>query len=1351
MNNRRSFSSAVPSQRERLAKLLQQQVQKPLLYPLSAAQQGLWFFDQVVPESSLYNVPTLFRIEGKLHQNVLEQSFQKIVERHEILRTRFVVYREKPYQVIDAVQKAQCEFIDLDQNEPGQRTVEELIKREAQRPFHLQQGSLFRLLLIRLAPESHLLLLTFHHIVFDGWSMRLLWRELTEYYQQIITGREAPAIKPLSFHYRDHVLWEVQHQALYCKDSLAYWEKQLAGAPELLQLPLDFPRPAVQTYKGAAIEFKINTELVQKLRRFSQSRGVTLFITLFAAFKVLLYRYSSQEDLVVGTPVAGRLNKETEALIGLFVNMLVVRTHVGEARSFEDLLMQLRTTVVDAYDHQDIPFEKLVEHLRPKRAASQHPLFQVMFAFHQLPESSYSTDELQFSLATKQPARSTAKFDLSLEVTEIGEELCAVFEYATALFSSSTINRMAGHMHILLEDIVTSPEKQPSQLRLLTATEHQQLLAQVAEDHPQRESTPCIHEIFEAQVAKTPDAPALSFQGQIYSYQELNRRANQLARYLQVAGVGPEMQVGVCLERSPQLLVALLAVLKVGAAYLPLDHTYPSGRVAYMMDDAQISVVIVQNKTCSALASSTSYKVINLDTDSVSIEQEEEDAVSSVVCAQNKAYIIYTSGSTGRPKGVVIEHRSTVALLRWAWETFPARSLNGVLASTSICFDLSVFELFLPLSRGGCVILVENIFQLLSSTDTQAITLINTVPSAMKELVKAGCIPPTTDCINLAGEALSPALVQQIYASGFGGPVLNLYGPTEDTTYSTCARLSSANTDHIPIGKPIMNTRVYILDRWLQPVPIGIAGELYIAGQGLARGYEQRPCLTAERFLPDPFSKELGARMYKTGDLAKYMLDGNISYLGRTDHQVKVRGFRIELEEIEHVLRKHPQVLEAVVLARADASGEKQLVAYVVAGYPLPSRQELRSFLQQFLPAYMLSGAVLFLDALPLTANGKLDRRQLPAPEHVRAESAGEPVAARDIWERLLVEIWEEVLNVRPVGVTENFFELGGNSLQAVTVMIRIQQQIGKSVSLVALLQQGTIEHLATHLREQQSLSTEWSPLVRLQPKGKRLPLFIVHALSGMTVSFVSLARSLGDDQPVYGLQSRGLEGNFEPLTRIEDMAACYIEAIQAIQPTGPYFLSGASMGGFIAFEMARQLQRAGHAVAFLALFDTGSYLDPCPQPFDEAGCWYWGYNDFVPLSLDYLRSLTADEQVEYVLLRLRADPQLSHANFNKGSTLRRIWLPNAKQILRVENRNIYALHRYQLQPYEGRITLLRAQERTTSLVEEPDLGWGRFARGGVEIISVPGSHTTMLRSPHFAALAQHLKIYLNATEQEKE
>ena len=1031
--------------------------------PSSFAQERLWFFDQLEEKSATYNVPQAVRMTGDLNVSALKQAIAKIIDRHEVLRTHFPSVDGKPIQVIDP--EATLQIVEMNwQHLPQidqELQVQNYIQQEVHTPFDLSQGPLVRVTLLQLAPQESILLITMHHIISDGWSIAVFVQELFALYQAYSQGKPNP-LPELSIQYADYALWQRQWLTGKRQDKqLQYWQQQLAGAPCLLTLPNDHPRPPVQTHRGHTQTFALDKQLTQQLEKLSDDHGSTLFMTLLAAFAVLLFRYSGQDDILIGSPIANRNRPEIESLIGFFVNTLVLRTRLQGNPSFAQLLRQVREVTLEAYQHQDVPFEQVVEALQPERTLSYSPLFQVMFVLQNIPMCPLELPGV--SLTPLRLQTQTAKFDLllSMEQTETG--LVGLWEYSTDLFEAETIAQMAGHFQTLLVAIASNPQQTIGQLPLLKDKELHQILWEwnnTTTEYPQHK---CIHQLFEEQVEKNPEAIAIVFKQQQLTYQELNQKANQLARYLQALGIKPEVLVGICVERSLEMMVGLLGILKAGGAYLPLDPTYPKDRLAYILSDSQVPVLLTQQHLVGSLPEHQA-SIIYLDSDWTSIAQESENNLACEVTAENLAYIIYTSGSTGQPKGVSVAHKNLLNLVFWHQRVFEVNPSDRATQLAKIAFDASVWEIWPYLAAGASLFLVET--ELLSS------------PMQLQEWFVSKEVTITFLPTPLANElfalewpknlALRIVLVggdrlHQLPTASLPFKVINNYGPTENTVVTSSGLIIGFGQDKTSphIGRPIDNTHVYILDRYLQPLPIGVSGELHIGGAGLARGYLNRAELTKEKFIPNPFSNEAGTRLYKTGDLARYLPDGNIEFMGRLDHQVKIRGFRIELGEIEAVLNTYPSIQQAVVIATEEINSQKCLVAYLISTDESLTTNKLREFLRQKLPEYMIPSTFVVLEKLPLTPNGKIDRRALPLVEYqltLRAQK--EYIRPRTGMEQTIADIFAAVLKVPAVGIHDNFFELGGHSLIATQVIDQLKQVFEVQLPLKTLFEYPTVAQL---------------------------------------------------------------------------------------------------------------------------------------------------------------------------------------------------------------------------------------------------------------------------------------------------
>ncbi|HET7233763.1 MAG TPA: amino acid adenylation domain-containing protein [Longimicrobium sp.] len=1030
--------------------------------PLSFAQQRLWFIQQLDPANVAYNMMGLTRMDGVLHAGALQRAVDTVVERHEALRTVFVLHEGGPVQQVVPGMRITVEVEDLQGLDAAEQDAQ--VKQRARAvqavPFDLATGPLLRALLLRLAPETHVLVLVMHHVISDGWSRGVVVDEISAAYTAIVNG-EAPRLPDLPVQYPDYAVWQRERlQGAFLAEQLDYWRQALAGVPPVLALPTDHPRPPIQSFAGRAHRFDLPAGIEEPLQALAHQEGATLFMVLLAAFQCLLARYSGQADLVVGTPVANRGRGEVEGLVGFFVNMLALRTDLSGDPTFREALRRVREAALGAYAHDEVPFERLVEELGIERSLSRNQIFQVVFQIDEFPPGADRLAGVELSGVSLDAE--TATFDLTLAVGRDEGELVGRLEYSTALFDPGTAERMAGHLNQLLRNIAAAPDTPISALEVTDAAER----SQVAEWNATERDYPAahVHELFAAQAARTPDAPALAFRGETLSYAELDARANRLANHLRRLGAGVETRIGVCLERTPELIVSLIAVHKAGGAYVPMDPAYPRERLGFMVEDAGLRLVITSTALAGRLPDGVEPVCLDAAADAIAAEPAEAPRVH--VDPENLSHVIFTSGSTGRPKGVMIRHHATAVLVHWLRENVTDEERASALASTSVNFDVSVGEIFGALCWGGKLVLVENALDL-PSVAGEEIRYVSVVPTAAAELLRSGAIPASVRTFNLCGEALPNELAQGLYALGTVEKVGNLYGPTEDTTYSTYS-LVPHGADRVLVGVPLANSRTYVLDHALRPTGVGIVGEAYLAGAGLARGYAGRPGLTAERFLPDPFGPP-GSRMYRVMDLVRWTAAGELEYFGRTDFQVKIRGFRIELGEIETILSAHPGVREVVVTAWDDGTGERRLVAYVTtpAGAEPASATELRRWVGDRLPAYMVPSIFVPVDAIPQTPNGKTDRRALPDPGPARPELEVAYAPPRNDLEAVISEAWREVLGVERVGIRDNFFDLGGTSVRLATLHRLLVTRLQREVTVVDLFRYPTVAGLAEHLGEE--------------------------------------------------------------------------------------------------------------------------------------------------------------------------------------------------------------------------------------------------------------------------------------------
>jgi amino acid adenylation domain-containing protein len=1115
-------------------------------------------------------------------------------------------------------------------------------------------------------------------------------------------------------------------------ESAKYWQQNLAGCSPLLELPTDRPRQSAINIGTELYHVHLPTDLITALETLAAEQQVSLVVALLAAFKVMIYRYVDRSDILIGSCL-GKSNRSTEIeLTSDISNWIVLQTNLSDRLTFTEALQLVNRVVTDACRHSDLSFDQILGILEIDRLPSYHPLFQVMFSWEQN--------------ALVNPDRSAvsglANLDLSLKLSQTSTGISGYFEYRPDLFDSTTIGRMATHFQTLLESIVANPQQSIGQLPLLTAAERQQLL--VDWNNTQAAYPPeCIHQLFEAQVIQHPDEIAIIFGTDRLTYTELNHRSNQLAHHLRSLGVGLDSLVGICVERSVEMIVGLLGILKAGGAYVPIDPNYPHARLNYLINDSQVKILLTQSRLLPKIPPHLA-QTICLDRDWAIVSRAQITNPISGVSFTNLAYVIYTSGSTGKPKGVKIQHQGFANYLNWCIQAYTVAQGSGAPVQSSISFDATITSIFSPLLVGQKVVLlpevneIEALVALLRSSDN--FSLIKITPAhleILKYLLPPATAPGRTRALIVGGEALLGNNLAFWRDHAPQTKIINEYGPTEtvvgccvyEITQDTC--LSAA----IPIGRPIANTQLYILDRLLQPVPIGVKGELYIGGDGVAQGYWRREDLTTERFIPNPFSNDPAARLYKTGDLARYLADGNIDYLGRIDHQVKIRGFRIELGEIETILGQHPDVERLVVIVNEDIPSNKRLIAYIVPQQDRsPQIDSLRAFMASKLPEYAVPSIFMLLEELPLTPNGKVDRSALPAPASLRTASLVALMSPRDELELELTRIWERILEIDSIGIGENFFELGGNSIIAVRLVAAIDRHWGRNLPLSTLLQYPTITELADVLR-QNSVATPWSSLVPIESRGSKPPLFCIHPVGGNVLEYYPLAL-LGLDRPIYGLQSIGLDGQQIPFSQIEDMAAHYIQAIETIQPDGPYLLLGYSFGGLIAFEIACQLERQGKKIGLLALLDNASPNLAKTRP---------SLAKSVGIHLRNLQQLRLPEQIQYIKDRLVFRVAYANrANSEKEFLLDNWAEPLPPEYLEVLAANFQAGQDYRASIYPGKVTLFRSYIQPIAQALHPDLGWSELIGGGLNIYDMPGNHNNLLKEPYIQLLGQKLKICLN-------
>lgn len=1293
--------------------------------PLSFAQEQLWFLAQLEPDSPAYNETQVFHLTGALVIPALEQSLDALAARHDSLRVCFQTMSDVLLQVAEPLPPASLQVVDLTALPAGERldTAWQQIDHERVAIFTLSKPPLWRVFLIRLTAEEHIFVSITHHIISDGWSNGIFWRELRHFYAAFAAGNEPSPLPELPVTYADYSVWQRERlQGERLAKLVGYWRNRLAGVAPL-NLPTDRHRPAQPSHRGMTLDFDLSAPLSQSLSDLARASGSSLYMVLLTAFQVLLHRYSGQDDIVVGSPVANRIRLEVEGLYGFFVNTLVMRADCANNPTFRALLAQVRQNALAAYEHQELPFEKLVQDLHPVRTMGRNPLFDVVFALQNEPRSDAAlagTVMQRLKWTT-----TTSKFDLSVFLYQRDGTIDGSIEYAADLFDDSTIRRILGHFQTLLNGIVTNPECRIDELPLLTAAERHELLTiqnATARAYPHEK---CLHQLLEQQAADRPTATALLFGDGRLSYGELNGRANGMAHALRRLGVGPGVLVGLGLRRSPEMIVALLAILKAGGAYVPLDAGLPAARIHFMVQDASIAIILTDSAGASRWQI-TGARIVLLD-ELVAAAPVAADGPCTTT-PDDLAYIMYTSGSTGRPKGVAICQR---AVMRLVCNVNYVRLGPGetLLQLAPLAFDASTFEIWGALLHGAALALAPEgmpdygeLEHLLTHHGVSVLWLtaglFNHIIEQRPQMLRG------VRQLITGGQALSVHHVRLALEQLPDTEIINGYGPTENTTFTctyTIPRPLPAGWTAIPIGRPVPNTQVYILDTQLEPTPAGVTGELYTSGAGLARGYVCRPALTAETFIAHPF--RAGERLYRTGDLARWRHDGVIEFMGRRDRQVKVRGYRIEPGEVEAALRSLPGVYDAAVVALQQGT-EQQLAAYlVVAPARQPGVDQLRAALATELPAYMVPGIYRFVDALPLTANGKVDTHALAALQAQPARPVHRSTPPRDPLELQLAHIWERVLGVTAIGVHDDFFDLGGYSLLAVTLLEQVERATGRRLPLTVMFETPTVAALAQALRDR-DWRPNWSALTPIQAGGGRTPLFLVPPAASSPLRFRPLASLLGPDQPVYAFHPVGLDDDRAPHATVEAMAAAYLQELRRFLPNGPYLLGGMCFGALVALEMACQLQEAGAPVLGLLVLDA--------SPPNQGPGWQVASAPKTPRYLaGRLHHYRTEGRLASVLLRnfkaaLRWPWQQFRARFDAHERRHQRTLTAHRAAQRI----------YRARPLAGRIVLLLSQEfsRAPHLIAR----WSALGAAGVEAHTVKGAHhrALLMDEPFLGQLA---------------
>jgi amino acid adenylation domain-containing protein len=1321
-------------------------------HPLSSSQTRIWFMENFNKEMAAYNIPLDFKITGNLNVDLLQRSINFLIERHEGLRTIFPDGHGTPGQKVLRSQPASITIVHLE-NEPPEKKAQTVAHRSRENSkwkFDLMKGPLFHFELLVLGGGEYVFLANFHHIISDAASVGIFFDELKTVYQSLLRN-EPPALSPLPITYTDYVAWERQWMtgAEYRKQ-LEYWKEELSGAPDVLPLPTDFPRPKVQSYRGAEYDFIIEASLREMLSVLSRKHKTSMFVPLLAAYGVLLSRYASQSDLVIGVPVANRLHDELESVIGVLINSLPVRLDLPGDMTFSEAVGLTKTKFLSAYENQEVAFERLVEELKVKRNTSSSPVFQVIFNFL----TDYQKEILLPGLKLERvPGERTASsLDLILTVNDTHGSLNCTVEYNTDLFAKETIARMAGHYMSILHSIAENEDLPLKRIPLLTPGESNVILSewnQTAVEYPRNK---CTHHIFEEQVARTPDAVAVTDDHSRLTYAELNARANRLARYLVRHGAREDTFVAVYLDRNIDLIISLLAVAKTGSTYLPLDPIFPKERIRLIIEDAGPVLLITQSALTGDLPS-TNAEVILVDDRSKYLTESEENL--SFGNSGKAAFILYTSGSTGKPKGVMVKHHSTVNAVAAITKLMDVSSEDILLSATTFTFDVAEMEMYLPLFNGARLVVasqetVQDIDRLKARIKDSGATLFLATPVTFKMLILSSWEGKSDLRVLSGGEGLPKEIAKEMLARCRG--MWNGYAPTETTIYSLIKKITPddlTGDGYVSLGRPIDNNILEILSPGLVPVPVGIPGELYIGGEGVSLGYLNLPELTRERFIPDPLGNDPSLMFYKTGDLVRYTPEGNVIFLNRVDFQVKIRGFRIELGEIESVLLKHEGIKEAVVVVKEDPSREKMLAAYLVMqpGNEL-NPHALRTFLKEKLPDYMVPSAFVTLDQFPLTSTLKVDRKALPEPESAAASLSRNFVEPSTPTEKKLARIWESLLKTKKIGIHDDFFDIGGHSLIAVTMVVKIEQELGMRIPIATLFDRSTISGIA-ELIDQGPDNLTWRSLVPIRPAGSKKPLFLIHGMGLNVLLYTSLIKHLDPDQPVYGLQAKGLNGSDAPLESMEDIASYYISEIMTVDPDGPYAMAGFSLGGRIAYEMARQLFEMGKKVSFLGLFDATADESFASYPFFEKNrrriryaisYTIWNVSNFLrdknesKLTIMLRRWRGLERRMRGLDFKIDDRELVSFGRIDE--------LP--KYLRKVHRANKKADRNYIIKNYPGKVHLFKAQKQTFYLSDPIQYGWDKVAKGGVVVHVIPGEHSNTFAPPNDQYFANVLQSCLN-------
>jgi len=1348
------------NKRKLLVQALRKKAAEPVTAPLSLHQKRLWFLDQLEPGSTLYNIAGAARIKGPLDLDVVDRVVHEIIRRHESLRTTFSASEGEPVQLISQPYPLPLQVLDLSTFSPGDqdREIKNLVRIEAGCPFDLATGPLMRIILVKMCQDDHVALILMHHIIADGWSIGVLMWELANLYESYSMGKPSP-LPELPIQYRDYVYWQQQRlQGKFLDDLVSYWKKELEGAPQGIQLPTDRPRSPSLKVEGASASVTLAPALSAALDSLSKGKGVTLFMTLLAALATLLYRNTGQEDILIGSPIADRERPETQGLIGFLVNTIVLRLNLSSNPTFEELVQRAQAIALAAYAHQELPFDQLIKVIRPERNFGSDPLLHVLLVLQNTPIPSAKLTRLQVQRLDIDTGN--APFDLGVECIKTADGMRVTFAYNAGIFDHATIERLTSQFHRLLESAVANPAQPIADMPMLSDAEQKQILVEWNATGAEIPEGKCIHHLFEDQARENPGAVALCSDNGQLTYEQLNERANRLAHILVAGGTKPETPVGICIERSMEMIVAILGVLKAGGAYVPLDPAYPDERLHHMVRNSGIQNILTREPLAARIRS---FGAEVLSVDDALILTTQHHNPNAVGSNRDLAYIIYTSGSTGEPKGVMVEHRSVVNLITSFRESYAPGPADRVLQLTSISFDASVAEIFPILCSGGGLVIPPaapqlNIEELTSSIARHAVTIFGAVPSVLAALNQRWRDIPSVRLILSGGETLSYDNIKHLRASA---TVTNGYGLTETTVCSLFHRLSNEDqlgrpSSRVPIGRPLINTQVFILDSFLHPVPVNAAGDLYIGGAGLARGYVNNPERTAQHFIPNPFARTPGERIYKTGDLARYRANGDVEFLGRSDQQVKIRGVRIELNEIEQTLRQHSDVSDAAAVVREEGAAGKRLVAY----YALREGKEIgtleiRKHMLERLPAYMVPSNLIRLRVLPLTPTGKLDYPKLLASVADISDLGQGFVAPRNEVDLAMTRIWASTLMIERVGIHDDFFALGGHSLLAVQVMNRIKNELQVDVPLRYLFESPTVAQLTERIETWRRHSggpeaitiQDISSLVPMRTDSAGPAIYCIHHIGGEINSYNHLADLLASGHRVFGLRSRALADPSREHPTFDAMAHHYADVITNHHHDGPLSLVGYSSGGLLAMAIAEVIEEMGRTVHIVSLIDTGlPNYDRRQLETDEIQNLMGAIRDtfgpeFETIDAHWENMMSEASVLYRQLLPLSNDERLDLlCRWFEGMGFSPDQISGVvRQRLALYQRHLVMLQEWTLRAIHAPLVVFAAANAVPGAPLQEKIEWANYTSGGVEVETIDANHFTIVKPPAVALLAERL------------